>query len=89
MKNKNEESEEINRIMLKGSKCSGASMSILRSKKISKKVKIRIYQTVICLSALYPYKTWILIEDMKNRTLREEDIKKNICGEKKIIEKTY
>jgi hypothetical protein len=63
--NQNDVHDEINIRLNSGNACSYSVQNLLFSRLISKKVKIKIYKTVILPVVLYGWETWSL-------TLREE-----------------
>jgi hypothetical protein len=53
--------EEIKRRLNSGNACYHSVENLLSSHRLSKRLKIRIYKTIILLAALYGCETWSLI----------------------------
>lgn len=74
----NDEEEEIATRIAKGSRCVGAVYHILKSNKVSRSAKLRIYKTVIRPTVLYGCELWAMkttdkvkLEVWERKTLRK------------------
>jgi hypothetical protein len=81
--NQNSIQEEISRLN-SGNACYHSVQNLLCSRLLSKKLKIRIYKTVILPVVVYECETWSLIlrEDHRLRVF-ENSVVRRICGPKR------
>jgi hypothetical protein len=80
-----EEKEEIQERIAKGTKSMGGLLHILKSKRISRKVKERIYRTIIRPVVIYGSEAWKLnLKEKQSLEIFERKVLRKIYGGKKI-----
>jgi hypothetical protein len=80
-----EEKEEIQERIAKGTKSMGGLLHILKSKSISRKVKERIYRTIIRPVVIYGSEAWKLnLKEKQSLEIFERKVLRKIYGGKKI-----
>lgn len=84
------ETEEIERRLARGSRAVGGLNGILRARGISRKVKMRLYRTVIRPTALYGCESWILTQNNERKIeIWERKVLRKILGGKKMEDGTW
>ncbi|KAJ8950564.1 hypothetical protein NQ318_015697 [Aromia moschata] len=73
-------SEEINSRITAGNRCIGALNAVLKNKGISRKLKMRIYKTVIRPIVIFGSEVW---------TLRKEEVQRIEIWERKVLRKIF
>ncbi|KAJ8958057.1 hypothetical protein NQ318_002069 [Aromia moschata] len=73
-------SEEINSRITAGNRCIGALNAVLKNKGISRKLKMRIYKTVIRPIVIFGSDVW---------TLRKEEVQRIEIWERKVLRKIF
>ncbi|KAJ8954674.1 hypothetical protein NQ318_011365 [Aromia moschata] len=73
-------SEEINSRITAGNRCIGALNAVLKNKGTSKKLKMRIYKTVIRPIVIFGSEVW---------TLRKEEVQRIEIWERKVLRKIF
>lgn len=88
--NRSDETEEIDGRITRGSRAVGALNGILRAKRTSKRVKMRLYRTVIRPAALYGCESWILTQSNERKLeIWERKVLRGILGGKKMEDGTW
>lgn len=79
---------EIRQRLMAGNRCIGSLNRILRSKTISRNLKVRIYRTVIRPIVIYGSEVWTMkAEEQKMLGVWERKVLRKIFGGKKVGEK--
>jgi hypothetical protein len=82
--------EEIREIIMPGNKAYYANRSILKSKLVCKKSKLKIYRTIIRPVVTYGCETWVLKEAIKHKLLVfERKILRGIFGPTDELNSTW
>jgi hypothetical protein len=79
------EEKEINHRIMKANKSAGAINHLVRSKHLSRKSKLRLYNTILKPTILYSCETWVLNKKQRESVIRwERKVLRRILGGKKV-----
>lgn len=84
IEDKSEEESEINKRLQSGSRAMSSLKGVMLSKMVSRRVKVRVYKTVIRPTVLYGAETWVVNKKIENKLLIwERKILRRIFGGQK------